>query len=115
TPMADSLIRVSFENVSNRDVPNVPVTYGVPMVKGQLTKTDGLAIRLPGGKHVPVQTNVLERFPDKSVKWLLLDFTLPVKANQDAAFELVQKAVKDGTRVVKAKNDAKRVTVTTPM
>jgi hypothetical protein len=114
TTMADSLIRVNFDNVSNRDVASIPVTYGVPLVKGRLTKTDNLAIRLPDGKHVPVQTTVLERHADKSVHWLLLDFTLPVKANQKAAFELVEKAVKPGKRVVSSKSDGKRVTVTTP-
>jgi len=51
----------------------VPVTGGVPLARGALT--DARAVRLlSGGKPIPLQTKVLAWWPDKSVKWLLLDF-----------------------------------------
>ena len=51
----------------------MPVTGGVPLARGALT--DGRSVRLlAGGREVPLQTKVQAFWPDKSVKWLLLDF-----------------------------------------
>ena len=50
-----------------------PVTGGVPLARGELK--DGAKVALMAGNApVPVQARVLARWPDKSVKWLLLDF-----------------------------------------
>ena len=51
----------------------MPVTGGVPLARGALS--DARAVRLSAGERdVPLQAEVLARWPDKSVKWLLLDF-----------------------------------------
>ena len=53
-----------------------PVTGGVPLAKGALK--DPRAARLVAhGRAVPLQTEALARWPDGSVKWLLLDFQAP--------------------------------------
>jgi len=50
-----------------------PVTAGVPFARGALK--DGRSVLLTAGsRQLPLQTEVLARWPDKSVKWLLLDF-----------------------------------------
>ena len=50
-----------------------PVTGGVPLARAALK--DPAAVRLIGPSgQVPLQTEVLAWWPDKSVKWLLLDF-----------------------------------------
>lgn len=59
-----------------------PVTGGVPFARGDLV---GKNVRLvdADGKAVPLQTEVLARWPDGSTKWLLLDFnTTMAKAGQ---------------------------------
>lgn len=55
----------------------LPVTGGVPLARGALK--DPRAVRLSGGgRDVPCQVEVLAWWPDRSVKWLLLDFQVPV-------------------------------------
>lgn len=53
-----------------------PVTVGVPLAKGWLTHTGKLCLVDDESQAVPLQTEVLARWPDGSVKWLLLDFLL---------------------------------------
>ena len=51
----------------------VPVTGGVPLARGTLK--DPRAVRLrAGGRELPLQAEALAWWPDRSVKWLLLDF-----------------------------------------
>lgn len=53
-----------------------PVTVGLPFPKKTLAGSEPLCLRDEGGRTVPVQTEVLARWPDGSAKWLLLDFLL---------------------------------------
>jgi len=50
-----------------------PVTGGVPFARGRLRDVNA-ALLLSGGQEVPLQTEALAWWPDKSIKWLLLDF-----------------------------------------
>ncbi|HUU42861.1 MAG TPA: hypothetical protein VMX57_03730, partial [Planctomycetota bacterium] len=50
-----------------------PVTGGIPFARGAL-KSPGNVKLLSEGKAILVQAKVLAVWPDKSVKWLLLDF-----------------------------------------
>jgi hypothetical protein len=52
----------------------LPVTGGIPFGRGDLA--DPAAVRLTDAvsREVPLQAEVLARWPDGSVKWLLLDF-----------------------------------------
>jgi len=53
-----------------------PVTTGIPFARGVLR--DAERVRLTAaGKKFPLQTKVLAWWPDKSIKWLLLDFQAP--------------------------------------
>jgi hypothetical protein len=54
-----------------------PVTVGVPFLRGWLTDPETVRLRDPEGRPVPLQRVPLARWPDGSVKWLLLDFLLP--------------------------------------
>lgn len=51
-----------------------PVTLGVPFPKGMLPGLSPLHLIDPDGELVTVQTAPLAYWPDRSVKWLLLDF-----------------------------------------
>ena len=53
-----------------------PVTVGVPFAKGALGDPQSLCLADAAGRTVPLQTEVLARWSDGSVKWLLVDFLL---------------------------------------
>ena len=64
------------------------VTSGVPLSKGTLTDASQCRLLDAEGKEVPSIGTVLARWPDKSVKWLLLDFRAAVAARGTALFTL---------------------------
>jgi hypothetical protein len=51
-----------------------PVTCGVPLPAGKVTRLNQIALRDPSGKLVPTQAAVLNRWQDGSLRWVLLDF-----------------------------------------
>ena len=53
-----------------------PVTRGVPFPRGLLTDPNAVALTDDAGRDVPLQTQTLARWPDGSVRWLLLDFII---------------------------------------
>jgi hypothetical protein len=54
-----------------------PVTAGVPFPRGALQGAASVRLCDAGGREVPAQALPLARWPDGSVRWLLLDFLLP--------------------------------------
>ena len=60
-----------------------PVTWGIPFGQGRLFEKEWIKLTAPDGNPVPLQTEVLHKWPDDSIHWLLLDFmTLGNSANQ---------------------------------
>ena len=53
---------------------NWPVTSGVPFGKGELASADDVRLLRAPQAPVPAQFETLSRWPDGSVRWLLLDF-----------------------------------------
>lgn len=51
-----------------------PVTVGVPFPRGLLTDVELLSISDPKTNTIPLQKEILSRWPDQSIKWILLDF-----------------------------------------
>src|SRR5438552_1663157 len=51
-----------------------PVTRGVPLPPGALREPAVARVTDAAGRAAPVQTRRLMRWPDGSVKWLLVDF-----------------------------------------
>lgn len=65
---------VALYLLSEDDAPaGQPVTVGLPFPRGALRGPDEVCLRGPAGE-VPLQAEALARWPDGSVKWLLLDF-----------------------------------------
>jgi hypothetical protein len=54
-----------------------PVTCGVPLPAGAVTRLDQIALRGPSGSLVPLQAATLNRWQDGSLRWVLLDFQAP--------------------------------------
>ena len=64
-----------------------PITTGIPFPKGELGSVDHM--RLMGGKgEVPAQVRLTARWPDGSVKWLLVTFLADAPAGGQAEHRL---------------------------
>lgn len=51
-----------------------PVTWGIPFAQGRIFDKEHVALTDSAGRPVPLQTQVLHKWPDGSIHWLLLDF-----------------------------------------
>jgi hypothetical protein len=58
-----------------------PVTCGLPWPRGMLTDPSALRLRDNRGHAAVLQHRVLDRWPDASVRWLLLDWQATVSAD----------------------------------
>ena len=67
----------------------VPVTRGIPLKRGALTDEKQAALFDAEGKPVPCFPKAVAFWPDRSVKWLLLDFQARLKAGVGAKLKLV--------------------------
>ena len=62
-----------------------PVTSGIPWPCGRLQDPARLVLRDERGRAVPLQTRALDRWPDGSVRWLLLDWQASLKGTANYA------------------------------
>ncbi len=60
---------------------NEPVTFGLPIPQGALGHPDSVAL-LDGKNAIAAQCRALVRWPDRTVKWLLVSGRVELKANQ---------------------------------
>lgn len=74
-PCVDPVALV-VETASATSVPQ-PVSVGIPFPRGALGYEGAVALSDPDGGARSSQATALARWPDGSVKWLLLDFLLP--------------------------------------
>ncbi len=85
-----------------------PVTSGVPLAQGALNDDQAAALFDAAGGEVPLQTEALARWPDGSVRWLLLDFQIDLAAGERKSLTLRygpdvrRAAVENPIRVTKA-------------
>jgi len=66
----------------------VPASASVPFPRGHVKSAEALWLAGAGGRAVPVQRQVLERWPDGSIRFLLLDFLADVQARGHATYTL---------------------------
>jgi hypothetical protein len=65
-----------------------PVRIGVPFPRAAIRDTARLELKGSTGGALPSQVRPLDYWPDKSIKWALLDFFPAVEANSQAVFTL---------------------------
>jgi len=65
-----------------------PVTGGVPLAEGAAPEGVDFALHDENDNPVPLQTSVLARWKDRSVRWVLLDFQAEPPPNAMARFKL---------------------------
>jgi len=66
-----------------------PVTRGIPLKRGVLKDAKQAALFGADGSPVPCVSRAVAFWPDGSIKWLLLDFQVPLKAREGAKLKLV--------------------------
>jgi hypothetical protein len=67
-------------NVITPPVGRGPVTTGIPWPRGKLLDPQKLVLRDASGKVVRLQSRALDRWPDGSVRWVLLDWIAEAEA-----------------------------------
>lgn len=77
--------------VGNRRRRQEPVTAGVPLPRGFEADPGSLTLRADAGA-VPLQTRVLDRWPDGSIRWLLLDFFADWVSGVESIYVLAQRS-----------------------
>jgi hypothetical protein len=83
-----------------------PVTCGVPWPRGLLRDPARLALSGPDGRPAPLQARALDRWPDGSLRWALLDWQAKVRG--PATFRLT---IAEASREPERPEDAPRLGV----
>jgi hypothetical protein len=65
-----------------------PIQAGIPFAPGRLHEADSLSLVHVSGTAIPAQAEVLARWPDGSIKWLLLDAVCPALGAGGSAWNL---------------------------
>lgn len=65
-----------------------PVAAGVPFPQGALKDVSHVMLCDPQGRSVPVQTQVLSRWADNSVQWVLVDFFANLEPGERGEYQL---------------------------
>ncbi|HPD17328.1 MAG TPA: PKD domain-containing protein [Planctomycetota bacterium] len=109
-------VRLVVRNGAEADQTDAPVTLGVPWPAGALPAPDTLRLYDPAGAERPLQTQVLSRWPDGSVQWLLLDFQATVPRKGTANWRLdtgVAPRAEALASPLTVREDATQITVST--
>ena len=83
-----------------------PVTSGIPLAQGVFRDGHEAVLRDEQGGAVPLQTEVLSRWPDGSARWLLLDFALSLQARETRRLTL---RCGEGVRMVPVESPVRAV------
>ncbi len=82
------MVDVTVEEAAGVDRQAWPVTVGVPFAEGQLKDAAALRVSGPDSKPLPLQAQVTAKWPDGSVKWVLLDTQATLPASSKTALHL---------------------------
>ena len=73
-----------------------PVTRGVPLPEGMLRRTEKLRVLDHDGVGVPAQFRALGRWPDGTVKWVLVDFQADAASSGEKVYTLADEKAGGG-------------------
>jgi hypothetical protein len=105
------LININVSEDSGCGRNTEPVTVGVPFPKGALEDENRVRI-VRDGSEIPCQIEVTSRWPDDSVRWLLVDFLADVEAHDTAVYGLEHDVpAKAPPHAIEVKSDDDRITI----
>lgn len=76
-----------------------PIAIGVACPRGAVVRSERWGLTDQRGRQVPVQTTVLDRWGDGSVRWLLVEFQADVDAGVPGFYALAPEAGLDSTEL----------------
>jgi hypothetical protein len=82
--VAEGRVNLEIVEPAGRDRRGLPVTSGVPLPKGALFVANNAQL-----KGLPLQARAQSRWEDGSIKWLLVDTQIDLKANEKAQLALL--------------------------
>ncbi len=85
------------------------ISFGFPFPQGALFDLRNIRVLSSDEKEVPAQFTATSFWPDDSLKWVLIDFTAPLAAKQDADY-----AVEFGNDVRSSAGDSSRKIILEP-
>jgi len=77
-------VNIPFEIRETEGIARATTAFrvGVPFARGTCPSVERLTVAGPGGKLLPAQFKVLARWPDRSVKWAVVDAISALGANE---------------------------------
>src|SRR3990172_6803397 len=88
SPTSDFLVDLSVEEHAGITRRKEPVTIGIPLPRGAVVDPSHLGLLDASDQSVVLQTQLLAKWPDGSVKWVLLDFQADVDGHHTATYSL---------------------------
>ncbi len=82
-------MKLSFEKLANFERVNEYAKISIPFAKGELFDENKVSIVDKNGSKVIVQHEVVAKYEDNSIKWLLIHFLGTLNANNKTDFEVV--------------------------
>ena len=80
-----------LENSYHRPLPQVPLTYGVPIPEGLAKSVANLVLLSPAGAPAPAAIQPMATWRDGSIRWALLDFQVDYERQLiDSGWRLVE-------------------------
>ena len=74
------MTEIRFETLSKYERPGEYAQVAAPFPEGTLREAEGVVVR-DGDRLCPAQSRVTARWPDGSIRWLLLRFLVDLPAN----------------------------------
>jgi PcRGLX-like N-terminal RIFT barrel domain/PcRGLX-like protein central beta sandwich domain/PcRGLX-like protein C-terminal alpha/alpha toroid domain len=78
-------VEVRLKEETGVDRANTPVSFGFPLPKGALYNVAHFNLLSKTGKTLPFQAAATSFWPDKSLRWVLIDTTVSLKANEESS------------------------------
>lgn len=90
SPHAAAVVRLVSVDNSSVTGPRYrePVTIGVPLPAGTLSNLSTLGLQKTDGTPIASQARELERWPDGTIRWLLLDFEATCDPGEESVYDL---------------------------
>ena len=85
---AAGTVNLTVEEPSGVPRQGWPVTSGIPLAEGALEDPQACALFTAADAELPLQTEVLARWPDGSIRWLLVDFQVELAAGRKKTLSL---------------------------
>jgi len=80
---------ITLRNTVYRSWKSHPIHYGVPWPEGAVTDANSLCAFDESGHPVPIGTRVLNDWPDGSIQWALLDFSMDFEPELEHSLRIV--------------------------